>query len=857
MRTARYVIAAILVTLPCTGAGLWAQPAPARQLVTGVVQDQTGAVLLGAEVTLVAAAGMSERTSVTDASGSFRFESVPAGTYEIRARYEGFKPAAVRLRVGTRAPSKQRIVLALEGVNQEITVGTEAEGLTTEAGQNRNAVTVDRKMLADLPAFDRDYIGAVSAFLDPGALGTGGATLVVDGMEARKVGVSASAIQQIKINQDPYAAEFARPGQGRIEVVTKAGAQEYSGEVNVTFRDARLNARNALAPSRPPEQRRIYEGSFGGPIGDGKTTSFLVSANREEQDLQAIIYAQGPTGLIQATVPTPQRAIELSGSISHQVGKSNTFSLRVNYQTDSARNEGVGGTTIQESGSNTTDREVEVVLNHRAIISKKLVNQFRLLYGQDRQPTTSLSQAQRIVVQDAFTGGGAQNDSVDSERHFTLNETLTYVSGRHLARGGVAVPDWSWRTYDDRSNFGGTFSFSSLEDYALGRPYSFSQMRGDPNLSFVRKMFAAFVQDEIAVRKNLSISIGLRYDWLSFFGDNNNFAPRVSFAWAPGRKAGTVIRGGAGVFFDRTGEGPVADVLRSREGRLFRYVLLDPGFPEPLAPGSSLATQPTSLVQLSPDLVIPYTLQFGLGIERQIGKATTVVVNYTRAQGYHLFRSRDLNAPPPPLYAVRPDPTHGVIRQVESAGRQRSQSLQVALRGKITRFFSGSVQYVLGRAFNDTSGIGSMPANNFDMASEWSRADFDERHRFDVIGTIKPGGWFTLGVNFSARSGRPYSLRTGRDDFNTGNASARPAGVARNTMQGPGSARLDLRWSREIALGRDKKDGPKLTVGIDGFNVLNRVNFSNYVGNMSSPFFGRATSAQPPRRLQLSLRIEM
>ena len=119
--------------------------------------------------------------------------------------------------------------------------------------------------------------------------------------------------------------------------------------------------------------------------------------------------------------------------------------------------------------------------------------------------------------------------------------------------------------------------------------YSFVQMRGDPGLSFVRRMLAAFVQDEIAVRKNLSVSLGVRYDWLSFFGDDNNLAPRVSFAWAPGSKAGTVIRGGAGVFYDRTGEGPMADVLRSREGRLFRYVLLDPGYPDPLAPGSTLA----------------------------------------------------------------------------------------------------------------------------------------------------------------------------------------------------------------------------------------------------------------------------
>ena len=405
MRTVRRLTLIVAICLLCSRGIVWSQSPAINQTVSGSVQDQTGAVLQAAEVILLSPDGVAERTVMTDAAGAFRFDNVRVGIYQIRASYQGFKPATLRLRVGTRAPSRQKLVLAIADLNQEITVGTEAEGLTTEAGQNRNAVTIDSKMLADLPAFDRDYIGAVSAFLDPGALGTGGVTLVVDGMEARRVGVSASAIQQIKINQDPYAAEFARPGQGRIEVITKAGAQRYSGELNVTFRDARLNARNALAPTRPPEQRRIYEGSFGGPIVDGKTTSFLVSANREEQDLQAIIYAQNPSGLIQATVPTPQRALELSGSISHLVGRSNTFSIRVNYQTDRAANEGVGGTTLQEAASNTTDRELELVLGHRAIISKKLVHQFRVLYGQNRQPTTSLSLAPRIVVQDAFTAG--------------------------------------------------------------------------------------------------------------------------------------------------------------------------------------------------------------------------------------------------------------------------------------------------------------------------------------------------------------------------------------------------------------------------------------------------------------------
>jgi hypothetical protein len=168
------------------------------------------------------------------------------------------------------------------------------------------------------------------------------------------------------------------------------------------------------------------------------------------------------------------------------------------------------------------------------------------------------------------------------------------------------------------------------------------------------------------------------------------------------------------------------------------------------------------------------------------------------------------------------------------------------------------VQYTLSKATNDTSGVNWMPPNSYDLSLEYARADFDQRHRVDFIGTFNSGSWANLGVALALYSGRPYSITTGRDDFNTGTANARPAGVARNSLEGPGYADLDVRWSRELPLhltGRTPKSGPSATVGIDAFNVLNRVNYSRYIGTRTSPFFGRAISAQSARQLQLSLRL--
>ena len=118
------------------------------------------------------------------------------------------------------------------------------------------------------------------------------------------------------------------------------------------------------------------------------------------------------------------------------------------------------------------------------------------------------------------------------------------------------MPGISRRARVTGANFGGTFYFSTLADYLNNRPFLFSINQGDGNLVFWQKEFGLFVQDNILVRPNFSIGVGLRYDWQNISGDNNNFAPRFSFAFAPDKKRQTVLRGGAGFFYDRTGIGP-------------------------------------------------------------------------------------------------------------------------------------------------------------------------------------------------------------------------------------------------------------------------------------------------------------
>ncbi len=359
--------AVCILTAAVIAPGAAAQQAP-PSVIAGVVLDQTDAVLSGAQVDLRDASGRPAQTATTDGAGTFRFFAVPPGRYELVVILEGFRSTTARITVGTRPPPPVRIAMPLAGVTQHVTVNGGDVQVTSDAGGNGDAIAVDQGFLEGLPVMSQDYIGTLSRFLDTGSLGTGGATVVVNGMEVNGLTVSASAIQQIKINQDPYSAEYSRPGRGRIEILTKPGSQAFHGDGNVVVRDAHLDASNAFAATRPPEQRRILEGYLGGPIGRSGRTSFMMSASADTDDQRAIVVALGLDGRIQGQASQPNRRALASGSITHQVSDRNSFSFRPAYQEESNRNRGVGGTTLPSAGSNFLHREEQLTYTQQTIL---------------------------------------------------------------------------------------------------------------------------------------------------------------------------------------------------------------------------------------------------------------------------------------------------------------------------------------------------------------------------------------------------------------------------------------------------------------------------------------------------------
>ncbi len=617
-------------------------------------------------------------------------------------------------------------------------------------------------------------------------------------------------------------------------------------------RDSALNSRNAFASVRPPELRRIGDGFLAGPVGHGGTTSFMMSVKADSEDRQAIVFALGPQGDIRDAVSQPYRHLLASLGLIHQRGAS-TISIRPSYETETD-NRGAGGTTLGSAATTYFHRETGVTYNQQTVVRPTVVNQFQILVGHELEPRTSVSSAPGVVVNGAFTGGGAQVNLRRTELHVQLAENLAITKESHLLQLGFQVPDWSRRGFYDRSGFGGTYYFSDLGAYAAGRPYAFIQQQGNGDVVWLEKVLGLYANDDWQIGPRATLSVGLRYDWSNYFADHDNVAPRVSVSIKP-RGESTVLRGGAGLFYDKVGPFPVIDVLNFRPGGLQRIVLTNPTYPDPFEAGPAAAAIPPSVARFAPGIQVPWTLQYSGGVERQLFKTATLSVMYYGSDG-RLFRSRDVNAPPPPLYAARPDPAFGVVRQIDSSARQRSDSLEVTLRGRFRQVLSGQVQYAVSHTSNDSGGLNWFPANDYDLAGERARADLDRRHRLVALASVTPGRQFNIGLALTLQSGLPYSELLGTDLFNNGRGNARPAGVPRNTLQGAGSADIDVRLSRDFTLGGTGSTSRRLTVGLDAFNVLNAVSYGTYVGTVTSPLFGRPVTAQAPRELQLSARVK-
>jgi len=841
-----------------------------NRAIAGTLLDPSGAAIAKAQVSLLTLDDKALAEAPTDNSGSFRFEHIAPGKYTLALHAEGFRDARINVTLTTGRLSPIRVTMQIEVLSESVTVATgdSVPTVSTDNSANQNANSIDRNALDRVPVFDQDYITTMSRFLDDNATGTNGVTLVVNGIEANGPGVTPSAIQEVKINNNPYSARFSRPGRARLEIVTKSGSPTYHGSLNFMFRDSVFDATNAFATlGKPPERREYFEGSVTGPIGHSKHTSFLLALDEDLNDQQAVVdplaiasaeslakaFGFGP---IAQTVPNPTHHFFGSGRIFHDFSNGDQFWIGYSYEHRSVENQNVGGTTLPSAGTDNHFLEHEINVSYLHQFSPHWLNQLRFLVGHYDNSTSSISADPQLAVSGLFTAGGAQADSRRTEYHFDGTDFATYANGKHQLSFGIDIPDISRRGLDDFTNRQGTYTFAcSNPTPPPCNPVvsTYLVQTGQGHVVFLETTIHGFFEDNIRLKPNFSLYLGVRYYFQNYFHDvPHNFAPRLGFAYAPITGGKTVIRGGAGVFYDRSGPTPIGDLLHFNGANLLRFIVESPNYP--VLP-SELSATPTSVVTLDPHARIPYALQFSIGVERQVTAKSTASAVYIGNRGMDSFRSIDANAPVGGSL-LRPDPALGQVRQIQSEGYLKGNALELTFRGKPSKYFSGQVQYTLSRTYNNTSGITFFPANSYNPSADWGRSDNDRLHKFDLLASSQPTRFFTFGAALSLYSGKPVNITTGSDDNHDGIINDRPPGVRRNTMHGPGTIGLDLNLSHDFPLSKRKEEKKILSLSLNSFNVLNHPNYLTYVGSISSQLFGHPTAAQPPRRMQLNVQFK-
>src|SRR6266550_4646932 len=509
--------------------------------VRGVVHDPDSTAVPDVDVELTAATGGQPLTTTTDEEGAFAFKNVPAGEYILRVSLPGFKEARLPVTVGATPPRPVRVKLKLSSVAENVTVKASNQPILL-AEENHNDVQFNEHMTMNVPSKDGNPLAVPSLFLAPSVFGNGSSSpqIIVDGVESSALDLPASSVKNVTVDQNPYSAEFGRPGKARLEVTTKRGVRSrYRGNIVAIFRNSALDARNAFASVRPLQQRGIGEVEVDGPIS--RTASFLLSGRYHLFNDSPVVSALTPSGPVIENVMAPVRSTHLFSRIDKTLSRFHRMSVLYKFLDRTLDNQGIGGFNLPQRGTNSFNHENEVKFLETATPSANVWNQVRLTYKEERQSTASVNNQPAILVLGFFNSGGAQISNRVIEKMGDVEDIASIFHGKHDFHFGGGIRPRFFNA-EDSSNFGGTFTFSNLNDYENGMPALFTMNTGTPTVNFAQHEFFTFFEDDIRVRPSFSVMLGLRHQFQSNVSRYQNFAPRLSFAYAPG-KGQTVLRG--------------------------------------------------------------------------------------------------------------------------------------------------------------------------------------------------------------------------------------------------------------------------------------------------------------------------
>jgi outer membrane receptor for ferrienterochelin and colicin len=954
------VICAVLVCASRTTA----QASRVGATLEGTVTDSSSAVIPQVTITLRNTLTNQSRVVSTNQDGFFRADQLTVGTYEVSLDRPGFAPyrnTGVVLNLGQ--ASHLDIVLATASASAEITVSAQPSAIDTS--QTSIVSSVDQERIEELPVRSRNYLDFV--LLAPGVSSSptaspasGSAPLTgsgftfgglrsesnyvsIDGLDnndeytgSSRTELSPEIVQEFQVVNNGLSAESGGASGGSINVITRSGTNTIHGDAFIFAQDGALNAREPFEtePGKPSFRRFRAGFALGGPVVKGRT--FYYAAVEQEHNrgqigsdidpavastINAFLATGEFPGLATRQITTVFSSIaraetEAAGKLDHQVTKNTALMLRYTFTNNKEAGDAFNTSGLIDASArgssftsdNALSGSLTTVLGSEAVSDLRFQAATRYAVLRTNEPLGPEIDIAGLVT----FGRPYAGNSERRENHYQASYTYTRTRGKHLWKVGGTVNRVRLRA-DVPDGFDGVYLFGSLGDFLAWNPSQFRQAFGNSNVDFPVTSFGGFVQDHWSLARQLTVDLGVRYDFESqpagFNQDTNNVSPRIGFAWSPSPR--WVFRGGYGIFFDRYILANLTRAIEKNGSQAFEQVadgnaaasLFAAAQGGPLAaPASGIAP---SVFRPDPRRATPYSQQASAGAEYLLAKNLTLRADYLFVHGVRLPRTVNVNLLPPVVLTVANAPSLGVPnptpqqigREVFSPGRLNTQfgdiyqlqnsasstynGVSFTLNRRMSDELAFSASYTLSKTFDDASDFDEQPQDPFDLRAEnaVSRQHQQQRFVFNALWELPIGdeegeggnseestGWLTQTFShievapiLTLESGRPVNPLTGLDS-NQSHAfplSARPLGWGRNSLSTPALATMDFRVLKYFPFGGVKR----LDVVAEFFNLFNSANVSQInpvFGQDVTPIsgFGRPIEGAGARQIQFSLDFE-
>jgi hypothetical protein len=779
----------------------------AKAAVRGHIADPSGALIPGASITITTPAGASVTKTTADASGQYVVSGLAPGSYIVQTNVEGFAPfVSPVLQLAAGQVKRVDISMAMVVEQQSVVVSDESPAVSVEAGGNASAIVLKG---ADLDALSDDpdeLSNELTALAGPSA-GPNGGQIYIDGFSGGQLPPK-SAIREIRINQNPFSAEFDHIGYGRIEILTKPGTDKLHGQFFMMGNDKAFNTSNPFVPVIPPYYSYQFNGTVSGAIS--KTASFFVSA--EQRNIGSIDAWLIPDAVLENSsgiyADNLNYSVNLfnqrirdnaSARIDWQMGAKNTFTARYGFWSETEHGDlNFGSLSSASTHESNTDHTVQI--SDAIIINDHMVNESRFQFerqNENHYPDLAYPDpaARTISVTGDFTGGGYSGQkSLDHTTRLEFQNMTTMSHGAHAIKFGTRLRDSRDANFTN-ANFNGSFTFATPASYeamanGLAGGTSFSTLVGAPNndgptsASYTTGLNSAlanvfdmawYVQDDWKFNPRLTLSGGMRWESQNHISDHNDWAPRAALAYAldgngKDKKAKTVLRAGYGFFYDRLGSSTLLGINRSHVQN--QIVLNDPTCTSAATSlgaidmstctstaGTSTASTPVGY-EVDPHYHSPYNEQGSVSLERQLFSATSITLSYMHTSGVHQLVTRNANQA---TGGTPQNSSGGYLKETYPEAVFKENQFIASVNSKITKNLNLISFYSLSFANGNSNGGAT---NGYNLDQDYGRAGFVMRNSLFMMGNYS-APW---GIRFSpyivAQSGRPFNITLPADTLN-------------------------------------------------------------------------------------------